>query len=180
MCWLQKSACHKHWESTVTYINPSLPKALRANNLLSGNDLSEGWDSQYLGNPRSFSLFLPKKSIKVLPPSAGVSLRRGTSVSLNSSSHSAGSSFSEETLSRKCSYASNQVESNVKRVRYVKNSAFLTETNVSSKPNYFSSDSHLAALEILKKNGAIQVIYPKQGTGNIVNSPASAFTNSAI
>ena len=41
---------------------------------------------------------------------------------------------------------------------------FLTETNVSSKPNYFSSDSHLAALEILKKNGAIQVIYPKQGT----------------
>ena len=56
----------------------------------------------------------------------------------------------------------------------------MTETNVFSKPNYSSSDSHLAALEILKKNGAIQVIYPKQGTGNIVNSPTSAFTNSTI
>ena len=77
-------------------------------------------------------------------------------------------------MSRKCSYASNQVESNVKRVRYVENGAFSNETNVFSKPNYSSSDSHLAALEILKKNGAIQVIYPKQGTGNIVSSPTSA------
>ena len=133
-----------------------------------------------MGNPRSFSLFLPKKSIKILPPNAEVPLRCGTSVTLNSSSNSAGSLFAEETLSRKCSYASHQVESNIKRVRYDENSTFLTETNVSSKPNYFSSDSHLAALEILKKNGAIQVIYPKQGTGNIVNSPTSAFTNSAV
>ena len=83
-------------------------------------------------------------------------------------------------MSRKHSYASNQVESNVKRVRYVENSAFLTETNVSSKPNYFSSDSHLATLEILKKNGAIQLIYTKQGKGNIVSSPTSAFTHTEI
>ena len=69
------------------------------------------------------------------------------------------------------------MESNIKRVRYVENSAFLTKTNVSSKPNYFSSDSHLAALEILKKNGAIQVIYPKQGKGNTVSSTTSAVTH---
>ena len=75
-------------------------------------------------HPRSFSLFLPKMSVKVLPPSAGVSLRRGTSVSWNSSSHSDGSSFPEETLSRKHSYASNKVESNDKRVRFIKNSTF--------------------------------------------------------
>ena len=56
----------------------------------------------------------------------------------------------------------------------------MTETNVFSKPNYSSPDSHLAALEILKKNGVIQVIYPKQGTGNIVNSPTSAVTHYEI
>ena len=115
-----------------------------------------------------------------MPPSAGVSLRQGTSVSLNSSSHSAGSLFSEETLSRKHSYASDQGESNIKRVRYVENGHFFTKTNVFSKHDYSSSDSQLAALEILKKNGAIQIIYPMQGRGNIVSSPASAVTQTEI
>ena len=49
-----------------------------------------------------------------------------------------------------------------------------------SKPNYSNSHSHLAALEILQKNGAIQVIYPKRGSGNIVNSPSSAVTHTEI
>ena len=59
----------------MTYINASLSKALKANDLLSGNDPSEGWGSQYSGNPRSLSLFLPEKSIKKLPPKAGDSLK---------------------------------------------------------------------------------------------------------
>ena len=64
---LKKSAHHKRWESTVSFINPSLPKALRANNFLSGNNPSEGWGSQYSENPRSFSLFLPKSPLKFCP-----------------------------------------------------------------------------------------------------------------
>ena len=79
--FIQKSVHHKWWESSVTYIDPSLPKALRANDLLSGKDLSESWGSQYSGNPRSLSIFLPQKSIKKLPPKAGYSLKRRASVS---------------------------------------------------------------------------------------------------
>ena len=62
------------------YINPSLSKALRANDLLSGNDPSEGWGSQYTGNPRSLSLFLPTNAIKISPINAEVSLSRETSI----------------------------------------------------------------------------------------------------
>ena len=32
----------------------------------------------------------------------------------------------------------------------------------------------------LEKRGAIQVIYPKQGSGNIVNPPTSAVTHTEI
>ena len=101
---------------------------------------------------------------------------RDASVSSNTSSHSDGSLFPEETLSRKCPYASNQVESYDRRVRFVENSIFFTETHVSSKPNYSSSDSHLATLETLQRNGAIQVIYPKQGKCNTVSSATSVIT----
>ena len=73
--FIQNSTNHQCWESSVTYIDPSLPKALNANDLLSGNDLSEGWGSQYSGNLRSLSLFLPEKSIKKLPPKAEISLK---------------------------------------------------------------------------------------------------------
>ena len=85
----------------MIYINPSLPKALRANNLLSGNEPSKGWCSQYLGNPRSLSLFLPTNAIKISPTNAEVPANRGTSVSSNSSSHTVGSSNSEETQYKK-------------------------------------------------------------------------------
>ena len=44
--YIQNSARHKSWESSVTYIKPSISKALRANNLLSGNNLKEGWGSR--------------------------------------------------------------------------------------------------------------------------------------
>ena len=35
-------------------------------------------------------------------------------------------------------------------------------------------------LEILNKKGVIQVIYPKQGLGNLVSSPTSAVTYTEI
>ena len=101
---------------------------------------------------------------------------RGASVSSNTSLHSDGSLFPEETLSRKHLYASNQVESYDKRVRFVENTTISTETHVSSKPNYSSSNSHLAALETLQRNGAIQVIYPKGGKCNTVSSGTSVIT----
>ena len=164
----------------MIYINPSLSKALRAKDLLSGNDLSEGWGSQYTGNPRSLSLFLPTNAIKISPINAEVSLSQETSVGSNSSSQTVGSSDSEETLSRKHSNVLDQVKSNVKKVRYVENRNFSTENNISSKPSFSSPDSHLDALEILKKRGAIQVIYPKQGSGQKVNPPTSAVTHTEI
>ena len=68
--FVQKNDHHERWDSTVNYINPSLPKALRASDLLAGNDPSEGWGSQYSGNPKSFATFLPKKSIKIPPANA--------------------------------------------------------------------------------------------------------------
>ena len=73
--FIQKSAHNKHWESFSLYIDTSLSKALKANDLLSGNDLSEGWGSQYSGNPKSLSRFLPEKFIKKLPPQAESSLK---------------------------------------------------------------------------------------------------------
>ena len=72
--FIQKSARHNHWEILALYIDVSLSKSLKANDLLSGNDPSEGWGSQYLGNPRSLSCFLPEKFDKKLPPQAESSL----------------------------------------------------------------------------------------------------------
>ena len=57
-------------------------------------------------------------------------------------------------------------------VRYDKNYPFLTETEISSQPTFLCS----VVLEILNKKGVIQVIYPKQGLGNLVSSPTSAIT----
>ena len=68
--FIQKSTHHKRWESLSLYIDASLSKALKANDLLSGNNPSEGWGSQYLGNPKSQSRFLPEKFIKKLPSQA--------------------------------------------------------------------------------------------------------------
>ena len=42
LAFLKKSAHLKRWDSTVSYIKPSLPLALRANDLLSGNQPAEG------------------------------------------------------------------------------------------------------------------------------------------
>ena len=72
------------------------------------------------------------------------------------------------------------MDSNIKKVIFDKNPACSSEIKVSSKPTFSSSDSHLDVLEILEKSGAIQVIYPKQGSGNLVSSPTSAVTYTEI
>ena len=53
--YIQKSARHKSIESSVPYIESSLSKALKANDLLSGTDPTEGWSSRYSGNRKSLS-----------------------------------------------------------------------------------------------------------------------------
>ena len=63
----------------MTYIEASLSKALKANDILSGTDPSEGWGSRYSGNPKSLSCFLPEKFIEKLPSEAGTSLERSNS-----------------------------------------------------------------------------------------------------
>ena len=66
--FLQESACHKRWDSTVSYIKPFHPLALWANDLLCGNQPSQGWGARYSGRQKSFSLFLPKQAIKIHYP----------------------------------------------------------------------------------------------------------------
>ena len=72
------------------------------------------------------------------------------------------------------------MDSYIKKVKFDKNPAFSSETTVSSKPTFSGSDSHVDVLEILKKRGAIQVIYPKQSSGNLVNPPAFVVTSTEI
>ena len=153
----------------MLYIDASLPKALKANDLLSGNEPSEGWGSQYSGNPRSLSHFLPKKSIKTLPPQAENSLKRGASVSSTISSDSASSLLQEESLLKKRPKVSNQGKSCDKRVKFTKTS---TITSASSAPVYSNPNLNLDALEALQRSSAIEVIYPKGVKGNKVSSTA--------
>ena len=105
--FIQKAVYHKCWESSSLYIDASLSKALKDNNLLLGNDLSEGWGSQYSGNPKSLSHFLTEKFIKRLPPQGESSLRGGNSVNSTTRSDSTGSSLQGESSIRKRSQSSN-------------------------------------------------------------------------
>ena len=165
--FIQKSARHKRWESSSLYIDASLSKALKANNLLSGNNPSEGWGSQYSGNPKSLSRFLPEKFIKKLPSQAESSLRRGNSVSSTISTDSTSSSFQGESSLKKQPKVSNQIKSCDKRVKFTKTS---TSTSVTSAPVPSNPNLNLAALEALQKNSAIEVIYLKGVKGNKVSS----------
>ena len=99
--YIQKAARHKQAESSVIYIEASLSKALKANNLLSGNNPSEGWGSQYSGNPRSLSRFLPEKFIKKLPPQAESSLKQSHSKNSTTSTYTSGSLLLGDSSNRK-------------------------------------------------------------------------------
>ena len=73
----------------------------------------------------------------------------------------------EETSLKKCPKVSNQEKFCDKRVKFAKTS---TVTSASSAPVYSNPNLHLAALEALQRSGAIEVIYPTGGKGNIVSS----------
>ena len=83
-------------------------------------------------------------------------------------------------MSKKHSIASDQVKSNVQKVRYDENPVFSTESKISSKPSVSSPDSYLDALKNLAEKGAIQVTYPKQSSGTKVQTPTSAVTHTEI
>ena len=53
LAFTQKNAQHKYWDSMVKYIDPTLKEALRANDLLCGNDPKEGRDVSYTGRKKS-------------------------------------------------------------------------------------------------------------------------------
>ena len=138
----------------MTYIEASLRKALKANDLLSGNDPSEGWGSRYSGNPKSLSPFLPKKFIKKLPSEAQTSLERGNS---ETSSFSGSSSFQEDFSFWTTSQTSGQSSGSTKRVESEDAEVTTSATTTSITPNF---NLNLDALDALQKSGAIEVIYP--------------------
>ena len=151
--YIQKSARHKSWESSVPYIETSLSKALKANNLLLGNNPAKGWGSQYSGNPKSLSRFLPEKFIKDLPSEAGAPLEQSNS----ETSLFSGSSLLQGDLSlRKTSQTSGQssgtMEMESEDAEVASNAAAPT-----IPPN---SDLNLDALDALCKTWAIEVTYP--------------------
>ena len=128
--YIQNSAWHKCWAYSVTYIKPSLSKALQANNLLSGNNPEEGWGSRYSGNPRSLAPFLPKQSIKSSPSSIQVFQHRRPSVIMSTNSYTEANFVVEDSSSKKRSLVCDQTESCSYKVRVRDNIFF------SSKPNF--------------------------------------------
>ena len=168
--FIQKSAHHKRWESSALYIDSSLSKALKANNLLSDNDLSEGWGSRYSGNPKSLSRFLPERFIKQLPPQAEVSLERGNSENSTTSSGSSGSSLQEDSYIWKRSHSSGQDSVCDGRVKFRRT---VITRGAATAPAPSDPNLNLAALDALQKSGAIKVIYPRSWQGNLVNSQPS-------
>ena len=150
--FIQKSARHKSWESSVTYIEASLSKALKANDLLSGTNPSEGWGSRYSGNPKSLSRFLPEKFIEKLPSEAGTSLERSNS---DSSTYPESSSVQED-FSFRNTQTSGQSSGSMEMGS--EDAEVTTSAPVSSVSPTF--DLNLVALDALQKSGAIEVIYP--------------------
>ena len=147
----------------------------RSQRSLAGNKPSQSWGSKYSGNPQPISPSFPTYTIKISPPNAKVPLRRR-----HSAPQTVGSSNSEESLSKKCYTASDQVESNTQEVGDVEHPVFSTESKISSKPSDSSLDSYLVALKNLAEKGAIQVTYPKQSSGSKVETPTSAVTQAEI
>ena len=125
---------------------------------------SEGWGSQFLGNPRSLSRFLPEKLIKKLPPQAENSLEQGNSTT---SSQTSGSSLLEDSSNQKQPCNSGQDQFSDKKVKFEETlaTADFSDTSVPSLPAV-----NLTALEALQKSGAIKVIFPRSLQNNNVSS----------
>ena len=65
--FIQISARHKDWDSTVICLQPFLGEVLQANNLHFGNKLEDGWSTRCSGGKRSFQPNLPKSFINPPP-----------------------------------------------------------------------------------------------------------------
>ena len=150
--YIQKSARHKRIESSVPYIESSLSKALKANDLLSGTEPTEGWSSRYPGNKKSLSRFLTKKFIKDLPSEAEAPSERSNS---ETSLFSGSSSLQEDPSLRRSSEFSGRSSSSTELDTKEPEVAQTSES--SSLPN---SDLNFDALDSLCKNWNIQVTYP--------------------
>ena len=151
--YIQKSARHKSWESSVPYIETSLSKALKANDLLSGNDPAKGWGSRYSGKNKSLSRFLPEKFIKDLPSEAGTSLERSNS---KTSSFSGSSSVQEDLSFRNTSQTSGQSSGTME----MESEVVEVTPSAMAPPAFPNFDLNLDALDALRISGAIEVIYP--------------------
>ena len=151
--YIQKSARHKSWESSVPYIETSLSKALKANDLLSGNDLAKGWGSQYSGNPKLLSGILPEKFIKDLPSEAGTSLEQSNS---ETSSFSGSSSVQEDLSFRNTSQTSGPSSGTME----MESEDAEVTPSATAPPISPNVDLNLDALDALRISGAIEVTYP--------------------
>ena len=150
--YIQKSARHKRIKSSVPYIESSLPKALKANDLLSGTDPAEGWSSRYTGNKKSLSRFLTNKFIKDLPSEAEASAERSN---LETSLFSGDSSLQEDPSLQRSSELSGRSSSSTELD--TKETKVPQTLESSSLQN---SDLNFDALDSMCKNWNIQVTYP--------------------
>ena len=149
--YIQKAARHKCAESSVTYIEASLSKALKANDLLSGINPSEGWGSRYSSNIRFLSRFLPEKFIKELPTQADNSLEHGNSMNSTTSTSTSGSLPLENSLDQDNTLDTVRVgDGDVKTKE-----ASTAEADPSPRPTL-----NIAALEALQTSGKIKATFP--------------------
>ena len=155
--YIQKAARHKRGDSSVTYIESSLSKALKANEILSGNNSFEGWGSRYSGNPRSLSCFLPEKFITKLPAQADNSLERGVSMNSITSIITSGSLLLEDSTERDIN-TPDQVKVCDKKTQSME-ALVVTDMTAAASPS--RPTLNLAALEALQVNGALQVTFPR-------------------
>ena len=152
--YIQKSARHKRIESSVPYIESSLYKALRANDLLSGTEPAEGWSSRYSGNKKSLSRFLTKKFIKDLPSEAEAPPERSNS---ETSLFSGGSSLQEGPFFQRSSQLSGQSSSS-----WEQDTKEPDVTQTSESSSLPQSDLNFDVLDSLCKNWNIRVTYPAE------------------
>ena len=152
--YIQKSARHKRIESSVPYIESSLYKALKANDLLSGTEPAEGWSSRYSGNKKSLSRFLTKKFIKDLPSETEAPPERSNS---ETSLFSGSSSLQEDPSFQRSSQLSGQSLSSMEQ-----DTRELEVTQTSESSSLLQSNLNLDVLDSLCKNWNIQVTYPAE------------------
>ena len=123
-----------------------------ANDLLSGNDPTDGWSSRYSGNPKSLSRYLPEKFIKDLPSEAEAPPERSNS---ETSLFSGSSSFQGDPSFWKTSENSGQSSGTMEVEPEEAEETHAAAPSIPPNPNL-----NLDALDALCKNWAIEVTYP--------------------